>query len=887
MNDSSGNDIKTLFNACMDLPQEQRLQHITNSDYSDAVKEQVSRLLNYSGDIDDKLSQVISDTAREGLKVSGIEAGEKIDQYRLVQSIGEGGQGEVWLAQRDDGEFDHQVAIKFIKLSPNAYELKRFQTERKFLASLQHANIAGLIGGGQYNDRLYMIMEWVDGTPLIDYIKQHQLDLQGTLNCFLQICHAVSYAHSKGIIHRDIKPSNILITTDGVVKLLDFGIAKAMDMDSTITQSAAMMTIAYSSPEQINGQSVTTATDVYALGLVLYELLTLQKAQESTTESPAEYIRLVTDVTPPKPSVLASQGQSRFAARTLQGDLDNVVMMAIRKEADRRYINADAMVSDINNYLASRPLQASGDSFTYRMTKSLKRNPIASLLTAVVVAFLIILPVLMYKNAEKLRMERDKAQQQALIARKTTQFLTTLFESATPLGHGGQPVNLLSVLEQGERQLQEDVINQPEVSAAMSMTMAGIQHHMDNTPKAIAYYQKALGLFQQLDDKVGQINALSQLAVMSFRVDDLENSDAYFSQADGVGDQIDNDVAVAWHKIRKATVANERGKKDQAIAFVESALQGLDETQRKDITLMGRLYSELGEAYKFEDLEKSLLLNDQAMAFAEQDVGKVHPFYLGRINSKAVRLMRMNRHKEAEKYIDETIDIARRLYSDKHPRYAFFLSAKATYLHDSGHFNETEKLYQQLIDIHVANYGSDNYEYARLINNLAYLYEDKGALQQARELYAESAGLRQKLDPDNLIRVATTQSNLARVLAKLGEYDQSNTMLNSVMPVFESKKRNNLYNQITQMANTFADGLSQENCAEGLRILADLTPAIQKESAKSWKRMGAELWIGQMLKPCGLNKEAESWLNSALKMSKNIYQEDSQGQEIISNQVMM
>ena len=885
MNEQFGQDVKALFNACSELPEQEQLEYIASSDYSDAVKTQVAKLLNYSGEIDAVLSKVILDTAKQGLNVTSIKAGQKIEQYRLVEQIGEGGQGEVWLAQRDDGDFEHQVAIKFIKLTPNEHELKRFQTEREFLASLQHSNIANLIGGGQYRDRLYMVMEWIDGIPLTQYMQQNQLSLKETLGCFLQICQAVSYAHSKGIIHRDIKPSNILITADAVVKLLDFGIAKPMDAESTLTQSAAMMTLAYSSPEQINGQPVTTATDVYALGLILYELLTMHKAQEATTESPAEFIRMVTDVTPVKPSVLANQGASKFSAKVLLGDLDNLVMMAIRKEADRRYLNADALIADVNNYLESRPLQASGDSFSYRMSKLLKRNPVASMLTALVVAFLFILPIIMYQNGVKLRQERDKAQEQALIAAKTTEFLTTLFESASPLGHGGKEINLTSVLEQGERQISEGVTQQPKVIAALTMVMAQIQHHLENTPKAIDYYKRAIDLYEAAGDPIGQIGALGQIAVMYFRVDDLDQSEQSFARADAVSQNIDNAVVLAWHYIRKATVANERGQKDQAIVFAQQALDGLNDEQRKDITLMGRLYSELGEAYKHKDKEKSLIYNDQAMAYAEQDVGKVHPFYLGRLNSRGVRLMRMNRHAEAEAVIDETIEIARKLYSEKHPKYAHFLSAKATYLHDSGYFSETEQLYKKMIEIHVANYGKNNFEYARLINNLAYLHEDKGELESAKKLFAESADLRRALDPNNLIRVATTQSNLARVLSKTQSYEQSDALLYTVMPIFESNQRNNLYNQITQMANVFADGSDSEQCQQGLTILEELTPAIHKESAKSWKRMGAELWIGQKLKICGFNEQAQTWLNSALEMSKNVYKEASEGREIVLKQM--
>jgi Serine/threonine protein kinase len=204
MNDSFGQQVKALYNQCAQYPVAEQRACIENADYPEAVKRQVAAMLDYSGDINDQLAKAISDTARQSLNLTPLKSGLKIDQYRLIQRIGEGGQGEVWLAKRDDGEFQHQVAIKFLKLSANDYELMRFQTERELLASLHHPHIAGLIGGGHYKDRLYMIMEWIDGIPLLDYINQKQCGLKQVLNLFLQVCDAVSYAHAKGIIHRDI-----------------------------------------------------------------------------------------------------------------------------------------------------------------------------------------------------------------------------------------------------------------------------------------------------------------------------------------------------------------------------------------------------------------------------------------------------------------------------------------------------------------------------------------------------------------------------------------------------------------------------------------------------------------------------------------------------------
>jgi serine/threonine protein kinase/tetratricopeptide (TPR) repeat protein len=877
MSEEFGQQVKALYNHCLDLPVAGQLAAIQASDYPDAVKQQVASMLNYSGDIGEQLAQAISDTAQQSLNLTAIEVGQQVDHYRLEKRIGAGGQGEVWLAARDDGEFNHQVAIKFLKISANEYELARFQTERELLASLQHPNIAGLIGGGQYHDRLYMIMEWIDGIPLLQHIEQTAADLPQILGCFLQICDAVSHAHAKGIIHRDIKPSNILITEDGVVKLLDFGIAKPIDAETTQTQSAAMMTLAYSSPEQIKGQPVTTATDVYALGLLLYELLCASQAQNNTTESPAEFLHMITDVTPEKPSQLAAKQPSRIPARVLQGDLDNLVMMAIRKEPERRYNTVDALVGDIQNFLQSRPLLASGDSFTYKTTKLLKRNPLASVLSALVLVFLVALPVIMYQHSKKLERERDIAREQTLVANKTTEFLATLFQSVSPLGHEGKPIDLNSVLAQGERQLANGLVDQPKVEAAMAMIMASIQYHLDDTPKSIEYHRQAIKAFQQAGDQGGELMAWGQMALMHFRHDDIPLMEAAFEQANRVAEQVDDPKEVAWNVVRQATVANERGQSDEVIARLEPLLAGLDDSLRDNAGLVGRIYSELGEAYKYADREKALRYAEFGVQYAEQEVGKVHPYYLRRINSLAVRLMRVNRHEEAAVVLDEVIDISAKLYSTDHPLYAANLSEKAIFKHDKGHFDQALAIYQDILAIYAKHFGHKNFEYARVINNLAYVREDLGDWEVAERLYRESIQLRAELDPDNRIRIATAQSNLARLLAKRHQHTESSTLIAQVIPVFAEHQRNNLYNQIIQLANLFGDGSDPTACEQGANRLGELQADIEQESPKGWRRLGAEWWIGQMLQSCQLNDAAKIWLSAAHDKATQIYQPNALG----------
>ncbi|MCX7555081.1 serine/threonine-protein kinase [Marinicella sp. S1101] len=882
---ADGKSIKRLFNECLDLAENDRAAHIQNSKYSESVKAKVIELLGFSGDIDEAISNSVLNELKSSLNVDDIQKGQLIEQYKLLKKIGQGGQGEVWLANRDDGEFDHHVAVKFIKVTASEKELQRFQAEREVLASLQHPNIATLLGGGQTNRRLYMIMEWIDGVPMLAYLKKNKASLDENLRCFLQVCQAVSHAHSKGVIHRDIKPSNILITADGVVKLLDFGIAKLVDDDITQTQGDVMLTFAYSTPEQISGEHVTTATDVYALGLLLYEILTDHKAQHNT-ESPAAFVKEITAETPPKPSeVTATDKSTGFAAKLLQGDLDNLVMKAIRKEPQRRYSNADDLILDVNNYLQNKPLKASGDGRWYRLGKLFKRNPLSSGLVLAVLTFMTLLPILMYKNSLRLEAERDFANQQALIAQKTTEFLTTLFESVSPLGHGGKDISLNDVLEQGERQLAAGVANQPSVEAALSGIMASIHHHLQNTPKAISYYKQAVDNYEKIGDDMSLLAAQGQLALMYFRNDEIQKSEEIFIQADQTAAKLVGSREAIIHLTRKATVATERGEREESANILSAAFSTLTEEHLNDTELMSRFYHVWGEAIKYSDKERALAFAEKSRDLTAKLVGKVHPFYLKRVNSQAVRLMRLDRHDEARIVLDELLKISKTLYSENHPEYAANLSAQGAFLHDRGYFSDAASIYLKILDVYTSFYGGNNFETARMINNLAYVYEDLGQFQKASELYEKSIELRIQLDPENLIRAATAKANLSRVLAKLNKHQDSAQILTEVMPVFKAHNRSNLYNQIIHIANVAGSGNSDESCQSIIALIKSIETDLAKESATGWRRLGAEIWISQLLKTCGFDELAFEWLLSAAEKSKHIYMSDSDGRRQINENI--
>lgn len=317
--------------------------------------------------------------------------GQTIGNYKIESEIGRGGMGAVYLASRADAEFDKKVAIKLIKRGFDTDEvIRRFRHERQILAALEHPNITRLLDGGSTEDGLpFLVMDYVDGRPLHRFADENGLSINKRLSMFLKICSAVSYAHQNLVIHRDLKPSNILVTADGEPKLLDFGIAKLTGPSGngqtarntqTIFQA---MTPEYASPEQFTGKAVTTASDIYSLGILLYELLTGHRPFRFETKNVAEISQLITDTTPTKPSTVCRQlglkttiDNAPAVIRTLKGDLDNIVMMAIRKEPERRYSSVEQFAGDIRRYLGGHPVIAREDTFVYRATKFASRNKV-------------------------------------------------------------------------------------------------------------------------------------------------------------------------------------------------------------------------------------------------------------------------------------------------------------------------------------------------------------------------------------------------------------------------------------------------------------------------------------------------------------------------------
>ena len=408
--------VEEVFLASMDLSGRDREGYLAQVCVGDpGLRSRVEALLRADTTADHFIAKVVEQEVRS-LFASDDDAmtGTLLGRYRVLDEVGRGGMGTVYRGERSDDQFRKEVAIKVVKRGMDSSEvLQRFRHERQILAGLEHPYIARLIDGGSTPDgRPYFVREYVHGQPIDTYCREHGLSIAERLRLFLRVCEAVSYAHRALVVHRDLKPSNILVADDGTPKLLDFGVAKLLDAADpglTATQSFGPLTPEYASPEQVQGERITTAADVYALGAVLFELLTGVRAQRIATSTPSEIERVVCLEPTPVPSSVVQNWRS--SAR-LDGELDNIVLMAMRKEPERRYRSASQLAEDVQRYLAGRPVLARQDSFSYRARKFLQRHALLTGAAALMVVSMVGGTAAALVEAKHARMERQVAEAQ-------------------------------------------------------------------------------------------------------------------------------------------------------------------------------------------------------------------------------------------------------------------------------------------------------------------------------------------------------------------------------------------------------------------------------------------------------------------------------------------
>lgn len=596
--------------------------------------------------------------------------GRRVGPYRIERLIARGGMGAVYLATRQD-DFEKRVALKLVHPKRQTVEvLRRFAAERQILARLEHPQIARILDGGTTDDALpFFVMEYVEGMPVDRYCDERGLALGERLRLFCQICAAVHFAHQNLVVHRDLKPQNILVTHDGVPKLLDFGIATILGPGAAqVAQGDQPMTPLYASPEQISGGTVTTASDIYSLGILLYQLV--------TGALPGRFPNLV-------PPSCAAQAAGTAAWRRLIGDLDAIVLKALRLDPAERYGSALQLAEDLRRHLDHRPVEAHAGSWLYRLRKLARRHTVG-LAVALFVVVSAITSTFLWRQAVVQQGRAEVARQKA---EGVAEFLEELFKSANPDAVQGETITLRQALDQGREKLAEELVDEPEMRAELLTTLGTVYNNLGLYSDAKALKEEALRTRRAVDpsDRWDLASDLNNLGRLHYDLGEYEQAEISFRQAREMWQRLGDTPHVTLATSNLAATLTQQGHYEQALELHSLALElhrrlAGPESDKVAASLygMGALYRIRGE------LEQAEPLLRQALAIYSQNLGLEHTKVAAVESSLGQLLHSQGRLTEARKHLQRVLNLRRRLLGEEHSQVAGSERNLAALLLDQG-----------------------------------------------------------------------------------------------------------------------------------------------------------------------------------------------------------
>ncbi len=725
-------------------------------------------------------------------------AGTHLGPYRIDRLLSHGGMGTVYLATRDDGQFERQVALKLLQAplggiggidDPEA--LQRFRAERQVLARLEHPAIARLYDGGETAGGIpFLVMEYVEGLPLDLYCDRNRLGIDDRLRLFLRLLDAVAYAHSNLLVHRDVKPANILVTAQGEPKLLDFGIAKQLaGQPSGEPTSFRLMTPAYASPEQVRGESITTASDVYSLGVVLYELLCGRSPYRLGSAGPHELETAILHRQPEKPSQaldgpgLEEIGAARRARpgelrRKLRGDLDTLALAALRKEPHRRYRSVDELAADVERYLGAFPISARRETALYSAGKLARRHPIGTALAGLALTLIAALFAGVLDQRDRAERERDKA-------RLAMAFLVDVFEQADPYQRGGEKVSARELLETGARRASRDLAGDPEVQATLLDALGRAALGLGHTDQAEPLLRRALALRRKTArGSLELADSLESVAWLDFLRGDYPAAETLYREALGLRRRLapgaPSSTRIAANLNHLGTVLVERSQSTGAERSREieslhrEALAIYRETEGPDgkgvadsLFQLGRVLQNRGELAEAERLLREVLRIDLAL------LGETHPETSHCRRALAQVLIARGGLPEAERLLRQALAAQREVLPADHPDIAWTKNDLALVRFRSGDAVEAELLFREVLATASAGLGQSHAHTLLVLHNLASALVEQRKFAEAARLHEKALAGRLALYGERHVYVAFSLAGLARALSGLGRHGKA------------------------------------------------------------------------------------------------------------------
>jgi len=746
MNDTDRNRrLEQLFHDALKQPEQCRREWLEEACGDDPqLKARLERMLDLDpgdhtghADVDDPLARAV----HEGVRTLGNapSRGMRLGAWRIIDEIGAGGMGTVFLAERADGEYVGRAAIKVIRGLPESAGLERLKRERQILAGLRHPNIARLLDGGTTDDgQPFLVMEYVEGKPVDQWCRQHPCTPAEIVRMLLPVLDAVEYAHRNLVIHRDIKPGNVLVTGEGHPALLDFGIARLLTTDDrgeqTATIGGVFHTPGFASPEQIAGERATTASDVYSLGRLLAELMTT--------------------ATEPVPREIAA-----------------IIECATRDEPEQRYAGVTAFRADLAAWLDNRPVAAVSGRMAYHVRKFIARNRYAAAAVTVGIAVALVLLGQLIQENRRARAAEAEARIEAVNAEQVLEFLTNAIEAVQPGQAQGREVTMRAIIERAEQQLSGERIHEPRLRTQILTALGTLYQTLEKNDQAAELLGRASELARETGDIAAEVRVLAVLGISQLRAGRLDAAGQTLERATVMAGQHPELPplirAGAWNSF--GVLATDMGHLESAREVLQHAM-----ALRREAGAAGEIIASTvhnlalveGRAGRYE---QAIELFARALELKRESIGRLHPSYILSLNSRAVTLRQLGRYAEATDHAAEALEIRKQLYGSEHPSLHVSYNELANAHHDLGEFKQAIALYRKALELEAGS-ASRRSDWIYL-NNLGAAFEDRGELAEAERYYQQSIERRRELFGDNHSATLRARGNLARVWLASGRGD--------------------------------------------------------------------------------------------------------------------
>ena len=744
-------------------------------------------------------SSPVSDVQQGTNETLGEGPGSRLGPYLLRDVIGEGGFGTVFRAEQSQ-PVQRLVALKILKLGMDTRQVvARFEAERQALALMDHPAIAKVYdAGATETGRPYFVMELVEGESLTEYCDARRLETHERLQLFGDVCLAVQHAHQKGVLHRDLKPSNVLVTeVDGIPlpKVIDFGIAKAIERpltDSTLATEAfqVMGTPEYMSPEQAAGRDVDTRADVYALGVMLYELLTGTRPfakDGGGLDQLGELLRQIHEVTPPKPSTRVSElgkadggqdSETRVLLRSLRGDLDWIVMKALEKDRERRYASASELADDIARHLENEPVLASPPSATYRLRKFVRRNRMAVGSAAVIALTLIGATIGLGVLYARSVASEARATREAETSRQALTFLTGMFEVSNPSEARGETVTAREILDRGAERIELELADQPAIRSTLMASIGDVY--------------RGLGLYQRADELIGSAVTIREALYGAEHPETLltesTRADVWFRQArfdeseellrttltrqDRVlGPDHPDTIST---RVTLAQVLERQSRFDEAEVLTRQALEAAERTLGAEHELALVAKDHLGQVYlstgRYDDAEAQY---QEALSVRRRTLGSDHPETFGMLANLAEVATKQGRFDEAEAYFLEAADTALRVYGPEHQNTLVVRQRLGLLYYDQSRFDEAQAIQESVVETQRRTLGDGHLDTLLSLTTLSAVRQGQGRLEEAESLQLECLEGLLALFGETNAHTLSAYGNLAILYIRLGRLEEA------------------------------------------------------------------------------------------------------------------